>query len=131
MDRLTSRVLNDLGGVAFIHCHQEDCDGDCLSCSVQVEAEHKFKRYEDEEEQGLLFRLHCKVGDTIYFILWSKKHECYFVEEDLIDSVFVCRTGLYYQGTSLYMIFSPNDIGETVFLTKEEAERKLAEMREE
>ena len=71
MERLTERKLNDLGGVAFKNCHQEDCDGDCWSCAVQVEAEHKLKEYEDLEEQGLLLKLPSEMHDVDKKILWN------------------------------------------------------------
>ena len=122
MERLTSRVLNDLGGVAFIHCHQEDCDGDCLSCSVQVEAEHKLKKYEDLEEQGLLLRLPCKMGDKVYWICGKN-----------IYDVIVRGFGLEASKILLmdYSGYRFGIMGVDSFLTKEEAEQKLAEMRGE
>lgn len=83
MDRLTYSKLNILGNVAFKNCHQEDCDGDCLNCEVQIEAEHKLKEYEDAEEQGLLLRFPITVNDAVdklfshneLISLWTEEKE--------------------------------------------------------
>lgn len=33
----------------------------------------KLAKYEDMEEQGLLIKLPCKVGDTVYEIKWTTR----------------------------------------------------------
>lgn len=90
----------------------------------------KLAQYEDLEEQGLLVRLPCKVGDTVYYIspiVTPKKIEEYTV------------TGLYFhngeyqirafdsKGATFYLYF--NFIGKTVFLTREEAFRKMEQSK--
>lgn len=115
------------------------------------EAINKLGKYEDLEEQGLLLRLPCKVGDTVWYI-GSKCDKC---EE---DDCYGCPYGRYgnkrderfiYQMTveqfrvrnnSIYMVdtdcvWSSSEIsinteqfGKTVFLTQAEAEQKLKEM---
>lgn len=67
----------------------------------------RLAAYEDAEEQGLLVRLPCKVGDTVY-IHWFEH-----------DNVEVVEKPFSY-GMIPYM-------GETVFLTREEAEAALKE----
>lgn len=70
----------------------------------------KLREYEDLEEQGLLVKLPCKVGDTIYYILGiPNKTPC------VIES---CE----------FELSDIEKIGKTLFLTKEEAEKALAEM---
>ena len=84
----------------------------------------KLADYEDLEEQGLLMRLPCKIGASVYMVaqdcggdtLDCRRGDCEgcpylysFVEENSFDS-YMC-----------------DDIGKTVFLTKEEAEEKLKE----
>lgn len=47
---------------------------------AMADLREKLKYYEDAEEQGLLLRLQCKVGDTVYVdstILPIKNMECY------------------------------------------------------
>lgn len=54
----------------------------------------KLGKYEDAEEQGLLLKLPCKVGDTVYVdstILPIEDMECYEDIENKIPSYFPCR----------------------------------------
>ena len=75
----------------------------------------KLAEYEDAEEQGLLMRLPCKVGDEV-FIIGTK-----------------CRSGRYEKwiNTGKFRISDLEKLGKTVFLTMPEAEKALAEMEEE
>lgn len=91
----------------------------------------KLGQYEDAEEQGLLLRLPCKVEDTVY-----KPNPITLSEivEIKIESIFITESGINISGRTKKMKYSfccsPSDFGKTVFLTKEEAEQKLAEMKE-
>lgn len=91
-----------------------------------------LKRYQDLEEQGLLLRLPCKVGDTVYQITRN------FISEFRIKSFiqysngniffdWECTKGMYKRVDGFHI----DDIGKNVFLTKEEAEAKLKEMEYE
>ena len=66
----------------------------------------------DIEEQGRLIVLPCKMGDTVY-IIGSKYRRGYF--EDYIN-------------TGRFDITDLPKLGNSVFLTKEEAEKALEEM---
>lgn len=71
----------------------------------------ELKKYKDLEEQGLLVRLPCKVGTEVYYILGiPNKTPC------AIDKC-------------VFKLSDINKIGKTVFLTREEAEKKLEEMK--
>ena len=89
----------------------------------------KLAKYEDLEEQGLLLRLPCKVGDIVYSIAYNGK--IYPVkatrEVRIVDGVLhiICESWRYSD------LVSYDDIGKTVFLTKSEAEQKLKEMERE
>lgn len=76
--------------------------------------------YEDMEEQGLLVRLPCKVGDTIYRCGNPTKKiyewQIAYVEVYEDETVFVDDSD---------NTFVEADIGKTVFLTREEAEKAL------
>ena len=64
MERLT-RVDED-GTVLCIGCvGEEECNEDCLSCQHDIDAIEKLAEYEDAEEQGLILRLPCRLGDII------------------------------------------------------------------
>lgn len=91
-----------------------------------------YNEYLKAEEQGLLLRLPCKVGDTVYILgdkfpaiieairIGEDNHIMFeFVEYDKSPEI----TEVWDSGG-----FELKDIGRTVFLTREEAERKLKEM---
>lgn len=86
----------------------------------------KLADYEDLEEQGLLLRLPCKLGDTIYSI--ANDGKIYPVkatrEVRIVNGVLhiICESCRYSD------LVSYDDIGKTIFLTKSEAEQKLKEM---
>ena len=112
MERLTKRELNKVGNVHYCKCFFRDCDGNCSTCDLQYEADMKLKEYEDAEEQGLLIRLPCKVGDDVWTIMcgMTGKHPALFRQEFTL---------------SMFSHF-----GTAVFLTKEEAEAALERMNE-
>lgn len=100
--RLTMR--NDTTKEAFLI----DIDDDDVKDAI-----HKLADYEDAEEQGLLLRLPCKVGDTVWGIIR------YFFRDRKQNpyEIYKCKF-------DLSML---QELGKTVFLTKEEAESALAE----
>lgn len=99
----------------------------------------KLADYEDLEEQGRIIKLPCKLGDTVYYISEG------FVEPCTIEVIFLAdytdkngncsymaeihydREDCPYVSTEIYF----TDFGKTVFLTKEEAEAKLKELKGE
>lgn len=83
---------------------------------------NKLGEYEDLEEQGLLLRLPCKVGDTVYILFINR------IMENRVISIIVQRSFIVVYCANNYYPFSIEDFGKTVFLTKEEAEAKLREM---
>lgn len=92
----------------------------------------KLGKYEEAEEQGLLLRLTCKVGDTVWYI--DDDDDDYPLEL-LVTKIEVEENDyLRYHAREKdncgKIGFIKDDIGKTVFLTKEEAEQALAEMKE-
>lgn len=88
-----------------------------------------LKSYEDAEEQGLLLRLPCKVGSTVYMInrYWiDEGHICGIAESDDID----CFCYKVYCDPDDYTMVAISDFNETWFLTQAEAEQALAKMKE-
>lgn len=71
--------------------------------------------YEDLEEQGLLLRLPCKVGDTVYSVRTYGRSD-------------ITKKVMWRIEEIPFMLVWLDDIGKTVFLTKKEAEAKLREM---
>ena len=90
----------------------------------------KLASYEDAEEQGLLLRLPCKVGDTVYLVgTYRNSSIGEMGVEDILfrdDTVYI---GLIDVTDSDYTeTVYASDFGKTVFFTKEEAEKALVDM---
>lgn len=91
----------------------------------------KLKDYEDLEEQGKLIKLPCKVGDVVY-VKMASYCKTHYVEAEVRDFVHFISCGFCAVVTSKY--FDKENIpfsefGKTIFLTKEEVEAKLKELR--
>lgn len=94
---------------------------------MAIEALNKAAEYEDLEEQGLLLRLPCKVGDKVWSIRWGDKAE----ESVMVDGKRYFRNVYKHKVTKeKFSLYDYESIGKTVFLTREEAEAKLKEMGE-
>lgn len=169
MERLTERYKDSIANTVLIRecgdklckdiCNDIECD--CSKCELEKALE-KLADYEDLEEQGLLVRLPCKVGDIVYVdstTLPIENMECY---EDICNKI-----PSYFQGRVVSFRFAQrnwvkiavkvkrlyewiNDetgpesdyiecektfsillsmIGKNIFLTREAAEKKLEEMK--
>lgn len=81
------------------------------------------------EEQGRLVKMPCKVGDTVYAIIFDYEKEQYAIKESEIIEVKKNINGVFFVSLISKPAFRFNDFGKTVFLTKSEAEAKLAELR--
>ena len=152
MERLTERYDITPDGESDVWVKQHD----------YISAVRKLCDYEDLEEQGLLVKLPCKVGDIVYVdsaILPIEDMECYEDADNKIPSYFqgqvvsfrfaqrnwvkiaVKAKWLYewiddetgpesdYIECEKNFSISLSMIGKTVFLTREEAEKKLDEFR--
>lgn len=119
----------------------DDIRTNCIKCAEEHEqlAEwlEELKSYKDLEEQSLFVRLPCKVGDMVwdndfgYPESYEIKAFSYgycdsYVEPDIEDRII-----FYYENYSgsITGAFPISEIGKTVFLTREEAEKKLEEMK--
>ena len=85
----------------------------------------KLGEYEDLEEQGLLLRLPCRVGDTVWDIKWWDDVQ----EKKIIDGVSYYRWRQKHKVTkSKFSLYDYDYFGKTVFFTKEEAKARLKEL---
>lgn len=109
----------------------EPCEMDAHHSRIAIK---ELAKYEDAEEQGLLLRLPCKVGDTLYRVNKGAKEPVIMMRviQLHIKQIHKDRTVMRIDaindadmGESCYL---PCDIGERIFLTREEAEAKLKEM---
>ena len=85
----------------------------------------KLAAYEDLEEQGLLVRLPCKVGDSVFIIVGKD------ISKQGIRKIEISDDGIIFKTNRQKRIFNVSEFGKTVFLTREEAEKKLEELKHE
>lgn len=127
--------------------------GYCGDCPIQ-KAINKLADYEKAEEQGLLLKLPCKVGDKVYFkaicdcVIVQREYgattcpfedDCEFEEcengnerlfETTVSQIYNDKNHWYFIPEHFDIEIPLMDFGRTVFLTKEEAEAALQAMQE-
>ena len=126
MERLTTR---NIAGVAMYKNPFE-----CERCGDTIwrlpdygngSPTEKLADYEDAEKQGLLLRLPCPIGTTVYNTTWWDDVQ----EKVKVDGKTFYRTVHKHKvSKSTFSLLDIYDFGKTVFLTKAEAEQKLKEM---
>lgn len=145
MERLTERSKSKNSSMVWF----KDENNNMLLEPCEMSSHHsrmaiaKLAAYEDAEEQGLLLRLPCKVGDTVWVVTSpfnvfddieydnNMRSEVY---EAFVSSVTFYKCGEQYRISAkvtnhfIEQYFQKRDFGKIVFLTKEEAEAKLKEM---
>ena len=134
MERLTERYVpnNEKKGIAGIKVFESENKTPLvkvLSGEYLYPAIEKLSTYEDLEEQGLLVRLPCKIGDDLYCIVNGevkklKVHSFGVPDFEITDIEFK-----YVDGFKIVRFVG--ELGKTVFLTREEAEKKLEELKNE
>jgi len=125
----------------------DDIKTNCIKCAEEhmqlVKWLEELKSYKDLEEQGLLVRLPVKIGDDIYKIPSKANYDLNVlngykannrVYHQKVYSIVFSQRGWFVQ-CDKDSIHAPNVIcldveyGKTWFLTREEAEKKLEEMK--
>nr|DAG22471.1 MAG TPA: hypothetical protein [Caudoviricetes sp.] len=123
MERLTK--ISEIGNAYYPKCFEEPCCGmgECLddNCSLMLDACKKLATYEDLEEQGLLVRLPCPIGTTVWDICGMD------IRENVLSGIECGKDGKQF-------LWANHDewlgeLNDLVFLTREEAEKKLEEMK--
>ena len=119
MKRLTRRIISGNADCAYCtHEYTPDRKGCSPKCELWEAQLEKLASYEDAEEQGLLLRLPCKVGDAVYSC------ECGMIVRDFVHSFSTDANGLW--AINIYGgIIGLFDL--SVFTTLEEAEQALKE----
>lgn len=84
----------------------------------------KLERYKIAEQQGLLVKLPCKIGDAIYRMT---PETLVPITRDIIMQITICDGLILLHGEVISEIDAA-EIGETAFLSMEEADRKLKEL---
>lgn len=145
MERLTKRYIpNDeksgISGIEVFESENKISLVKVLSGEYLYPAIEKLADYEDLEEQGLLVRLPCKLKNKLYHFYGIDLEDNFadvtsgeiimevVATEFIIDSYEIaikCIT----DWNSPYEYLPVTEFGKTVFLTREEAEKKLEEMK--
>lgn len=131
MERLTCNKLKTICDGYFVNlASKEEATKYRMLAESAPKYEELYKRlveYEDLEEQGLLVKLPCAIGTTVYAVV----REC---EGDSFECYHTCDTCTWSDTHIKEVIFDIEyigDVGNWIFLTKEEAEQALAEMKGE
>lgn len=116
----------------------DSCSQGAGNCKTVENMIKKLATYEDLEEQGLLVRLPVNKNKEIYIISsrWTVCSEfgSRFDECSCIGCEYECDSEKEYYMYKTYISLIDvntyvNQFGKTVFLTREEAEKKLEEMK--
>ena len=98
----------------------------CIKCAEEHEqlAEwlEELKSYKEAEEQGLLVRLPCKVGDTMYDIVGKPLR----IVEHKVDAFHIDKKGFHLQ--IINGVLEKKQEAK-VYFSREEAKKKLEEMK--
>ena len=127
MERLTEKVFGFVQlkacGNDFCKetCAEHDEEKSCKNCYIQ-KAFEKLAEYEDLEEQGLLLRLPCPIGTTVYNTTWW---DCVQEKVKVVGKTFYRTVHKHKVSKSTFSLVDIYNFGKTVFLTKAEAEQKL------
>lgn len=123
MERFSDKaieIINDL------HTERLDYNSEYLPL---INAANKLQEIEDAEENGLLVRPLCKVGDMVYDISYQVISEDDITPFTIESIIGFGDKKLFYhiKNEQLLMsdIIDTDDFGKTVFLTREEAELSM------
>lgn len=131
MERLTERIkrLQNDDLIVYTNGKYEDTiPAEMTNDNIRAVLK-KLADYEDLEEQGLFVRLPCKVGDTLYCI-----------DNGIVELLIVNSFGIYnfnrieidFENASGFTLCTfSGELDEGYFLTREEAEKKLEELKNE
>ena len=104
----------------------QETNEDLAQCTLLTNEDAlKYRQWKEAEEQGLLLRLPCKIGETVYCFtpfceICEETLDNQFACEDCNKGSFVSENKFDYEMIRMF--------GRSIFLTKEEAEQALARM---
>ena len=124
MERLTKEFTS------CEYCEDVECTGYKNSC-IHRKVYEKLRHYEDLEEQGRLIELPCKTGDTVWLIPFVGGNPLGTIEEDQVTMVGITSKSTHVKTRRFSSYNTTYIIGKRAFLTKEEAEAKLKELKGE
>ena len=129
-ERLTEDYFDDMQKITRHYAKSNNIDLNTGGNDFQ-DIIDKLAEYEAAEEEGRLVVLPCNVGDTVYLI---DDIDCVFERESIVTEIEIDKDGITIMIQDEIPICSSgynlSDFGEIVFLTREEAEKALKEMKE-
>lgn len=118
----------------------DDIKTNCIKCAEEhmqlVKWLEELKSYKDLEEQGLLVRLPVSIGTKVYMI--ASMFDCiYDYDNCKATQKWKCEEDIqceyerksYYVKEIEFTSIMKNSIGKSIFLTREEAEKRLEEIQ--
>ncbi len=106
------------------------------NCKTLIDKALKYDELKTKIENGTLIELPCKVGDKIWYVSHIRIEEdraINILEEwdvekiDIYEGSIICR--LTHEGTDHYNTARNDEFGERWFVTKDQAEAKLKELK--
>lgn len=123
-----NRRMKNGGGMMKYDWIMEYVDSGCLTKDDIKEKLNRLADLEDKIEQGTLIELPCKVGDTVYVVYTVSGIDEWEVKGiDIFESDILFRLG--HKGTEDYNAAWLIEKGKYLFLTREEAEKRLKELQ--
>lgn len=126
MERLTEKITNSKTENVLAYRLKREVD--------RIKAMQKLGEYEDAEEQGLLLRLPCKVGDAVYFPKYDYHDSAIITQIEIDKQGIIFYWAQYEYGVDVTELwddgyFSIDEIGKTVFPIREQAEQAMKETK--
>lgn len=132
MNRWTERFTSDGEKAIAIH-DGSDFPDVCFEGEREYDVMNALAKYEDLEEQGLLVRLPCKVGTEVFCYFPGDSHytKCQIKKIEICQSIFgnICYFAESVAQRGRCCRYYDNEFGKFLFLTREEAEKKLEELK--
>lgn len=126
MERLTkrdfSRITYNERRSIMCSSYCDNCSKGTGDCNTMKKMINRLAELEDLEEQGLLVRLPCKVGDTMYDIVGKPLR----IVEHKVDAFHIDKKGFHLQ--IIDGVLEKKQEAK-VYFSREEAEKKLEEMK--
>ena len=141
MERLTERIKRPQKDDLIVYTngkYEDTIPAEMTNDDIRAVLK-KLADYEDLEEQGLLVKLPCKVGDIIWEVCLCDDGN-YRIFQMIVKSISKYGTlrqvekdvtiwHIYAESDYTYVYKNFIDLGKTWFLTREEAEKKLEEVK--
>ncbi len=137
MERLTERIKRPQKDDLIVYTngkYEDTIPAEMTNDDIRAVLK-KLADYEDLEEQGLLMKLPVPLGTTVYTL--STIFDCIYDYDCKSYQKWKCKEDIpceyekrsYHIKETEFGFVMAHSIGETVFLTREEAEKKLEEMK--